>query len=105
MTSQSIEHNTGLIGISVLIMMAVALIGGQVDASNAAAPTAGSVEAPPTVAPAGYRMGAASAPQVLDRAKGAIREISVIPSRIADYSEFQWTADDALIREYCNAAC
>ena len=106
MTTASTEQNNGLIGLSVLALMTLALISGQaVSNEPSAADVAPLFERPTATNVQHQAFPSVAGLPAMDRARGAIREIRVIPSRLADRPEFGWKADDSLIREYCDLAC
>lgn len=106
MTTASTEQNDGLIGLSVLALMALALISGPAISNEPSATIAApEFERPQATNVQHQALPSAASLPAMDRARGAIREIRVIPSRLADRPEFGWKADDSLIREYCDLAC
>lgn len=101
------EKNDGMIGFSVLVLMTAALVASQAhggpDAS--ARPTADTVAPAPVVAIDRLPPATADERPALERARGAIRQLRVLPSGLADHPDFRWSPTESLVKEYCGPGC
>ena len=100
MNTRTGVHDDGPIGLGLLILMTVALIAGQLHSPSGQDTADGTSR----ISVPGQRLlfEPVATPAIVTD-EGAIRELRVLPSVLADYPEFGWSSDEALIKEYSNA--
>jgi len=95
MSTRTANPRDGLTGLYLLVLLTVALVAGQ------ARGLAGDEDARAAAPPAGKRLLTEPLSTVpATDVRGAIRELRVLPSILAEAPEFDWSSDDDLLERY-----